>query len=80
MDDAAASRHPLDIARADCAPITNAVTMFDSTRENVSDRLDPAVRVPGKSSEVILWNIISKIIEEEKGIEVFRVSKTKCTA
>jgi hypothetical protein len=48
--------------------------------EHVGDCLDSTVWMPRESSQIILWNIIAKIVEEEEGIELFCVSKTECPA
>ena len=70
VDDAASGGHPLDIAGADCAAVTNTIAMFNCTCEDLGDRFDPAVRVPGESGKVIRRNIIPEIIEEKERIEV----------
>jgi hypothetical protein len=36
--------------------------------------------MPRESSQIILWNIIAKIVEEEEWVEIFCVSKTECSA
>jgi hypothetical protein len=38
--------------------------MLDLAGRDVCDRLDATMRVPGKPGEVILRNVISKIIEQ----------------
>src|SRR5262249_1356401 len=52
MDDAAARRHPLDIAGAYSAAVTQTIAVFDRPGEHVSDRLDAAVGMPGEAGEV----------------------------
>ena len=80
MDDATARRHPLDVARADDAAVPHAVAVFDGPRQNVSDRFDAAMRMPGKARQVVLRNVIAEIIEEEKWIEVGRVAEAERAA
>jgi hypothetical protein len=52
--------------------------VFDSPGENISDRFDTSVRVPGKARQIVFWDVVSKVVEQEKGVEVRRVAKTKC--
>jgi len=49
MNDATASGHPLNVARADGAAVAHAVPVLDSSGENVSDGFNPAMRMPGES-------------------------------
>src|SRR5665647_2352435 len=46
MDDATAGRHPLHVPGADGTGIAHAVTMFDQSLQDISDRLDTSVRMP----------------------------------
>ena len=66
MDDTAASRHPLDVASGDGAMVAHAIAMFYSSGEDIGDGLDAAMRVPGKSGEIILGDVIAKVVEEEE--------------
>src|ERR1700722_16364470 len=77
MDDAAARRHPLHIAGSDGATITDAVGVIHGSRQDVGDGLDPAMRMPGKSREVIFGHVVAEIIEQEERIEVRRIAKAK---
>src|SRR5260370_25780635 len=79
MNDPAPRRHPLDVARGDRSVIPHAVAVLHRSCEYVRNRLDPAVRMPRESRQVILRHIIVKIIEQQERIEVRRVAKTKGT-
>ncbi len=77
VKDAAAGGHPLDVTGAHRAVIAEAVAVGDGAGEDVGDRLDPAMRVPGKSRHVILRLFIAKVVEEQKRIKVRRVSEAE---
>ncbi len=80
VNDAAARCHPLHIARADDAAVAHAVSMRHRPRQNVSDRLDSPVRMPGESGQIILRDIVAEIVQKKERIEVFCVSKTEGSA
>jgi len=48
VDDAAAGGHPLNVARGDDPFVPHAVAVFHPAMDNVGDRLNAPVRVPGK--------------------------------
>src|SRR5271169_6742211 len=80
VNDAAAGSHPLHVACGDCAVVAHAVSVFDGSGEDVCDRLDAAMRMPGKAGEVILGNVVAKIVEQEERIELMRVAEAEGTA
>ena len=49
MQDAAAGRHPLHVARAQLALVAEAVAVLDGAGEHIGDRLDAAMRMPRES-------------------------------
>jgi hypothetical protein len=53
----------LDIAGAYGAAVSHTISMLDGPREDISDRLYPSVRMPGKPRQIILRDVIAKIIE-----------------
>jgi hypothetical protein len=55
MNDPAPGSHPLNIACTDDTAVAHAVTVFDRAGEDISDGLNPAVRVPGKTCQIIFW-------------------------
>jgi hypothetical protein len=77
MDDAATGRHPLNVARTDRAMVTQAVGMIDRSCQNVSDRLDSAVWMPGKPGEVIRGNVIPEVVKKEEWVKFIRASKAE---
>src|SRR4030095_2984006 len=79
MNDAAPSSHPLHVTGAYSAAIADAVTMLNSACENVSNRLNAPMPVPGETCQVVLGDIIAKIIQEEERVEVFCASETEGT-
>src|SRR6202011_2433232 len=70
----------LDVAGCDGAMVADAVAMLDGSGENVGDGLDAAMGVPGKSGEIILRDVVAKIVEQKEGIELRGVAKTKRAA
>src|SRR5512140_672987 len=72
VDDAASRSHPLDVARCDDTPVPHAVPVLHIPLENVGDRLDPAVRVPGESRKVFRGVVRAEIVEEQEGVEAGR--------
>src|SRR4051794_9491524 len=80
MDDAAAGRHPLHVAAGDGAAIAHAVAVFDGAREDVGDRLDSAVRVPGEAGEVVCRDVVAEVVEEEEGVEFRSVAESEAAA
>ena len=65
MDDAAARRHPLDVAGGEPA-VAHAVAVFDAAGEHVGDGLDAAVRMPGKPGQVVVRDIVAEVVEEQE--------------
>src|SRR5262249_42295844 len=80
MNDAAAGGHPLHVACANGPAIPHAIAVIDGAGENIRDRLDSAMRMPRKSREVVFRNIVAKIIQQEKGIEVGGVAESEGAA
>src|SRR6266849_8827507 len=80
MNDAAAGGHPLDVAWGDRAAIAHAVAVLNRTGPHVRDGLDSTMRVPWKTFEIILGNVVAKIVEKKEGIEVGGVAETERAA
>ena len=62
VQNAAAGGHPLDIAGAEAALVAEAVAVFYGAGQNVGDRLDAAVRMPGEAGAVVVRVIVAEII------------------
>src|SRR5580658_7051480 len=75
MNNAASRRHPLHVSRRDRSMIPHAVAMLHGAGENVGDRLNTAMRVPRETGKVILRDIVAKIVEQQKRIELCCVAK-----
>src|SRR5882724_8605193 len=75
VDDTAAGCHPLHVTSGDGATVAHAVTMFDCPGQNVCDGLNPAMRMPGKASEVIFRQFIAEIVEQKKRIIIGGVAE-----
>src|SRR5262249_16538359 len=77
MQDAATSGHPLHVACGHLSLVSEAIAVLDRSGQHVGDRLNPAMRMPWKSRQVIVRILIAKIVEKQKRIEVFRLPKTE---
>jgi hypothetical protein len=78
VDDAAPGGHPLDLPRADRAVIAHGIAVLDGSREDIRDRLDPAMRMPGKAGEVVLGDVVAEVVEEKERIVVRGVAESEC--
>jgi hypothetical protein len=75
-----ARSHPLDVPRAHCALIAEAVGMMDGASEDIRDRLDAPVGVPRKAGKVVGWTLVPEIVEEEEGIKFSGISEAEGAA
>ncbi len=80
VNDAAARGHPLDVAGGDGAVIPHAVAVLDGPGKDVRDGFDAAVRMPRETRQIIFGNIVAKIVEEKKRVEVRGVAKAERAA
>src|SRR6266436_10105461 len=80
MDDAAAGGHPLDVTGGDGAAIAHAVAMLDGPGKDVRDGLNATVRMPRKARQIILRNIVTKIVEQEERVKVRGVAEAERAA
>src|SRR5207249_12124368 len=80
MEDPAARGHPLHVTRSESALVSEAVAVVDGPREDVRDRFDPPMGVPGEPREVILGVLVAKVVEQEEGIELLRVAEAERAA
>jgi hypothetical protein len=60
----------LHIASGHFALVAETVAVLDRTREYVGNRLDPAVRMPGKSRNVIFRILIAEVVQQQEWIEI----------
>src|SRR5581483_8878461 len=77
MQDPAARSHPLHVAGGHFAFIAQAVPMLNRSCEHVRDRLNPAMRMPGKSCQIVSRVLIAKIVQQQERIEILCLSKTE---
>src|SRR5665213_2883528 len=80
MHDAAARGHPLHIARAKRAAIAEAVAMLDSAVQDISDRFDAAMRMPGKAGQIVGRFVVAEIVEQQKRVSLRRFAETESAA
>ena len=69
MDDAAARGHPLHIAAFEVAAIAEMVFMQHVTIEHIGHGFKAAVRMTGKTGDVIVGVFRAELVEHQKGIE-----------
>src|SRR5712672_3463566 len=77
VNDAAPSSHPLHVAGSDHAAVSDTVPVLHGASKHIRDGLNPAVRMPRKACKVIFGYVVTKIIEQQKWIEVLCVSKSE---
>src|ERR1700681_5092932 len=77
MQDSATGVHPLHVAGDHCALVAETVAVLDRTGEYIGDRLDPAVRMPRKSRNVIFWILIAEVVQQQEWIEFLGFAETK---
>ena len=68
MHDAAAGRHPLHVAGFEIAAVAQAVAVLDVARQHIGNRLDAAMRMPGKASAIVVGPVVAKIVEQQERI------------
>ena len=77
VQDAAARRHPLDVAGGHAALVAEAVAVRDFAGQDVGDGLDAAMRVPGKSGEVVRRIFVAEVVEQQERIEFLGFAETE---
>src|ERR1700682_3200334 len=80
MDDAAARRHPLNVAGRDGTACAHAIAVLNSPRQDIRDGFDPAMRVPREPSQIILGNVVAEIVQEKEWIEVGCIAESESAA
>src|SRR5262249_49572881 len=70
MHDPAAGRHPLDVAGADRALVTERVAVLDLALADDRHRLAPAMRMVGKARLVVGRLERLEVVEEQEWVEV----------
>src|SRR6185312_10142878 len=77
VNDPAACGHPLHIAGRDGATIPHAVAVLHRAGQHVSHGLDSTMRMPWETSQVIRRDIIAKIVQQQKRIEITGIAETE---
>src|ERR1700730_10487645 len=80
MDDAAARRHPLNVAGRDSTVVAHAIAVLNSSRQDIRDGFDPAMRVPRESSQIILWDVVAEIVEKKEWVKVGCIAESESAA
>jgi hypothetical protein len=69
--------HPLYIAGGHFSPVAQAVSMLDGAGKDVGDGLDPAVRMPWKSRQVVCRILVAEVVQQQERIEVLGLAEAK---
>src|SRR5271167_2844530 len=77
VENAATSSHPLHITGSHFSLVAETVAVLDRTGKHIGDRLDPAMRMPGKSCKIILRILIAEVVQQEKRIEFLGLAEAK---
>jgi hypothetical protein len=51
--------------------------MLDAAGQHIGDRLDAAMRMPGKAGAVVVRQVVAKIVQQEERIELARLAKAE---
>src|SRR5215467_5515710 len=73
----APGRHPLHVAGAELAPVSQTVAVIDASRQHMRDGLDAAVRMPRKSCAIVFRTIVAEVVEQEEWIEFARIPEAE---
>src|SRR5437588_12967482 len=79
MEDTAAGGHPLHVSGAHLAFIAEAIAVLNGAGEHICNRFYAAMRMPGKSGEIVLGIVIAEIVQQEERIEFFGLAKAECS-
>ncbi|KAF5029933.1 hypothetical protein DSECCO2_643430 [anaerobic digester metagenome] len=74
----APSGHPLHFSFVDRTMIPHAVTMLSRTFQHVGDSFYTPVRMPWETWKILIWIVITKIIQHQKGIIIGQLMITEC--
>src|ERR1700761_3618157 len=80
VHDAAAGGHPLHVAGAEIAAVTQAVAVLDVSRQHIGYGLDAAMRMPRKAGAIVVRPVIAEIIEQQEGIEIAGIAEAESPA
>src|SRR5215471_3712049 len=80
VDDPAARGHPLHVTGGNRSSIPHTVAMLDGPREHIGYGLNPAVGVPRESCQIVLGNVIAKVVEQQERVEIRCVAEAKGAA
>src|SRR5271170_1914997 len=69
MHDATPGAHPLDVARIDDALVAEGILVSRSAVHHVSDRLEPAMGMPGEAGHVVSGIGRPEVVEEEERVQ-----------
>jgi len=70
VDDSAACGHPLNVTSSDGATIPNAIAVLNRSGKDIGDRLNAAVGMPRETRQVILRDVITEIVQQEKWVKI----------
>src|SRR5262249_26794353 len=61
----------------EAAAIAEAVAVLDVARQDVRDRLDPAMRMPREAGQIVNRMLVAEIVQQQERIEVARVAEAE---
>src|SRR5579864_667733 len=77
VQDSAACGHPLHVAGGHLALVAEAIAVFNRTGKHIGDGLDPAMRMPGKSRQVVCGIVVAEIVQQQKWIELLGLAEAE---
>jgi hypothetical protein len=78
VNDSAACRHPLNVPGSDSAVISHAVAVLHCSGKDVRDGFDAAVWMPREASQIVRWNVVAKVVEQKKRVELRSIIEAEC--
>ena len=68
------------VAGAERAAVAEAVAVLDRARKYIGDGLDAAVRMPGKTGEIVLQPVVTEIVKQQERIGFLGLAETESAA
>ncbi len=77
VKNAAAGSHPLYVAGSHAALVAERVAVGDFTGEDIGNRLNAAMRVPGEAGQVVGGILVAKVVEKQEGVELLGLAEAE---
>ena len=75
VDDSTSGRHPLDVTGRQYPLVSQTVAMLHFAGENVGNGFNSPMRMPGKTCQVVLRFVVSKVVQQQERVEILGVAE-----